>query len=52
MRYRSVYEIECECGNKVESESAEMRCPNCGRVLVARWGEVTINLTRISPGSE
>lgn len=37
MRAKSVYEVECVCGNYVESETKTTKCGKCGRILVLNW---------------
>jgi Zn finger protein HypA/HybF involved in hydrogenase expression len=37
MRQTSVYCIECLCGRYIETESAELDCPTCGRKLRIEW---------------
>lgn len=41
MRPRSVYVIDCPCGNKIESNSPNTVCLKCGTHLEVRgWGEM------------
>lgn len=40
MRTTSVYSVDCICGHHIESETAELVCPGCGRLVVIEWPAV------------
>lgn len=37
MRQTSVYCVECVCGQRLETDAAELDCPACGRKLQIEW---------------
>lgn len=37
MRPRSIYTVECICGQTIASEYTECVCPGCGRMTRLEW---------------
>jgi Zn finger protein HypA/HybF involved in hydrogenase expression len=37
MQSKSVYCFECICGQHIESETKELTCPRCHRLIEIQW---------------